>query len=171
AAQCGYAQEKARSLEDYFRQAKELETREDYSGAEKIYQEAAANYPRQPEILKRLGLIYQTELKFRESIDTFQKVLQEAPQYPEANFYLGLSYFGLNQFEKAIESFNKALEANPKYRRAHYYTAKAYQSLNRTTEAARQYKILFHEDTTDTRVLFQLIRLLKSPPVEHMRQF
>src|SRR5216117_3974018 len=65
AAQFGYAQEKARSLEDYFRQAKELETREDYSGAEKIYQEAAASYPRQPEILKRLGLIYQTELKFR----------------------------------------------------------------------------------------------------------
>jgi len=170
AAQFGYAQEKARSLEDYFRQAKELETREDYSGAEKIYQEAAASYPRQPEILKRLGLIYQTELKFQESIDTFQKVLQEAPQYPEANFYLGLSYLGLNQFEKAIESFNKELEANPKYRRAHYYTAQAYQSLNRTADAARQYEILLQEDPTDKKVLFQLIRLLKSATVQAIKQ-
>ena len=170
AAQFGYAQEKARSLEDYFREAKELETREDYSGAEKIYQEAAASYPRQPEILKRLGLIYQTELKFQESIDTFQKVLQEAPQYPEANFYLGLSYLGLNQFEKAIESFNKELEANPKYRRAHYYTAQAYQSLNRTADAARQYEILLQEDPTDKKVLFQLIRLLKSATVQAIKQ-
>ncbi len=170
AAQFANAQDKSRSLEDYFRQAKELETREDYPGAEKIYQEAAASYPRQPEILKRLGLVYQTELKFRESIETFQKVLQEAPQYPEANFYLGLSYFGLNQFEKAIEAFNKELDANPKYRRAHYYAAQAYQSLNRTADAARQYEILLQEDPTDKRVLFQLIRLLKSATVQAIKQ-
>src|SRR5437870_4714750 len=103
------AQAVAQSLEDRFRQAKELEKREDYAGAEKIYQEAAANYPQQPEILKRLGLIYQTELKFPESIDSFQKVLQQAPQYPEVNFYLGLSCLGLNQFEEAIDAFNKEL--------------------------------------------------------------
>src|SRR5262249_222809 len=87
-AQFVYGQANARSLEDYLREAKECETRKDYGSAERLYQEAAASYPRQPEILKRLGLIYQTELKFRESIDTFQKVLLEAPQYPEANFYL-----------------------------------------------------------------------------------
>ena len=48
------------SLEDYFRQAKELEKREDYVGAEKIYQEAAANFPQQPEVLKRLDKLRQT---------------------------------------------------------------------------------------------------------------
>ena len=93
------AQAVSKSLEDYFRLGKELEAREDYAGAEKIYLEAAANFPQQPEILKRLGLIYQTELKFKESIDSFQKVLQQAPQYPEVNFYLGLSYLGLNSSE------------------------------------------------------------------------
>src|SRR5438034_6746507 len=170
AAQFGYAQEKARSLEDYFRQAKELETREDYSGAEKIYQEAAASYPRQHEILKPLGLLYQTELKFQESIDTFQKVLQEAPQYPEANFYLGLSYLGLNQFEKAIEAFNKELEANPKYRRAHYYEAQAYRSLNRNSDALRQYEILLEQDPNDKKTLYQVIRFLKSATLEAIDQ-
>src|SRR5687767_11196664 len=132
AVQFVYAQDKTRPLEDYFREAREYETRKDYPGAGRIYQEAAASYPRQPEVLKRLGLIYQTELKFPESIEIFQKVLQEAPQYPEANFYLGLSFLGLNQFEKAIEAFNKELESNPKYRRAHYYTAEAYIALNRS---------------------------------------
>jgi tetratricopeptide (TPR) repeat protein len=169
-AQFGSAQEKARSLEDYFGHAKEAETREDYAGAEKIYQEAAANYPQQPEVLKRLGLIYQTELKFQESIDSFQKVLQQAPQYPEVNFYLGLSYFGLNQFEKAIEGFDQELEANPKYRRAHYYAALAYQSLSRNTDALRRYDILLKEDPTDKKVLFQLIKLLKAATVTAIKQ-
>ena len=91
------------SLEDYFRQARELEARQDFAGAEKIYREAAASFPKQPEVLKRLGLVLQTELKFQESIATFQQVLQQAPQYPEVNFYLGLSHLGLNEFQKAIE--------------------------------------------------------------------
>src|SRR5262245_27186332 len=95
------AQERARSLEDYFSQARELEQKQDFARAEEVYRRAVEAFPNQPEVLKRLGLVYQTELKFQESIDTFQKVLQQAPQYPEVNFYLGLSYFGLNQYEKA----------------------------------------------------------------------
>ena len=164
------AEDESRSLDDYFRQAKELETRQDFAGAEKIYREAAANYPLQSEILKRLGLVYQTELKFPESIDTFQKVLQQAPQYPEVNFYLGLSYLGLNQFENAIEAFKKELDANPKYRRAHYYMAQAYQSLSRNADAARQYEMILQEDPGDKRVLFELIRLLKSTTVQAIKQ-
>ena len=164
------AQSVAKNLEDYFSEARDLETRQDYIGAEKIYQEATANYPQQPELLKRLGLVYQTELKFPESIESFQKVLKQAPQYPEVNFYLGLSYLGLNHFEKAIEAFNKELEADPKYRRAHYYMAQAYQSLNRNADAARQYEIILDQDPTDKRVLFQLIRLLKSATVQAIKQ-
>src|SRR6266567_6542640 len=120
---CSLLLAQTQNPEEYFRRAGEAEKREDYAGAEKIYLEAARDYPNQPEILKRLGIIYQTELKFQDSIDTFQKVLDGAPQYPEVNFYQGLSYFGLNQFDKAIEAFNKELEANPKYRRARYYEA------------------------------------------------
>jgi len=164
------AQAASQTLDDYFRQAKELEARQDYPGAEKIYQEAASNYPQQPEILKRLGLIYQTELKFQLSIETFQKVLEQAPQYPEVNFYVGLSYLGLNQFEKAIEAFNKELEANPKYKRAHYYQGLAYESLNRNVDAWRQYDLILQEDPSDKKVLFQVIKLLKSSTVQTIKQ-
>jgi tetratricopeptide (TPR) repeat protein len=158
------------SLEDYFRQAAESEKRQDYSGAEKIYQEAAAKFPRQPEVLKRLGIVYQTELKLQESIDTFQKVLAQAPQYPEVNFYEGLAYFGLNQYVKAIEAFNKELEANPKYRRARYYEAQAFRSLNRNADALRQYEILLQQDPKDEKSLFQLIRFLKSATLQAIDQ-
>ncbi len=127
------------SPEEYLRIAGEAEKRENFARAEKIYLEAASKYPNQPEIFKRLGVIYQTELKFQESIDTFQKVLAGAPQYPEVNFYLGLSYFGLNQFEKSISYFDTELEANPKYRRAHFYVSDAVPLLEIVVAAEPNY--------------------------------
>ncbi|HEX2521620.1 MAG TPA: tetratricopeptide repeat protein, partial [Terriglobia bacterium] len=60
-------------------------------------------------------------------------------------------------------------EANPKYRRAHYYAAQAYQSLDRNADAAKQYEILLAEDPSDQKVLFQLIRLLKSATVQAIK--
>ena len=158
------------SLDEYFRRARELEQHEDYAGAERLYQDAARSYPHQPEILKRLGIVYQTELKFPESLDAFSKVLQGAPQYPEVNFYQGLSYFGLNQFDQAIKAFNKEIEANPKYRRARYYEALAFQSLNRNADALQQYEILVKEDPSDSRVLYQLIRFHKAATLKAINQ-
>ena len=158
------------SLNDYFSHARELEKSEDYAGAERVYQEAAKDYPNQPEVLKRLGIVYQTELKLQESIDVFQRVLHGAPQYPEVNFYVGLSYFGLNQFDKAIDSFNKEVEANPNYRRARYYEAQAYRSLNRNADALQQYEILLKEDPGDARVLYQLIRFHKAATLKAINQ-
>jgi tetratricopeptide (TPR) repeat protein len=160
----------SRTLEDYFSQAKQMENAQDYAGAAKVYQEAAANFPQQPEILKRLGIVYQTQLKFTESISTFQKVLADAPQYPEVNFYQGLSYFGLNQFDKAIEAFERELAANPQYRRAHYYEAQAYLQLHQNSDALRQYEILLKQDPTDKRVIYQVIRFHKARTIDAINQ-
>ncbi len=169
-ANCALAQSTSQSLDDYFRQARELEKKEDYASAEGIYQQAAKDYPNQPEVFKRLGIVDQTQLKFQDSIDAFQRVLQSAPQYPEVNFYLGLSYFGLNEYEKAIQAFNRELEANPRYRRAHYYEAQAYRSMNQNSEALRQYEILLKEDPNDKKALYQLIRFLKSTTLQAIDQ-
>ena len=164
------AQARPQALDDYFNRAREMEKSEDYAGAERVYQEAAVKFPNQPEVLKRLGIVYQTELKFSESISTFQEVLQGAPQYPEVNFYLGLSYFGLNQVGKAIQSLDKELEANPKYRRARYVEAQAFQSLGRNADALRQYEILLKQDPTDKRALYDLIRFHKGATIAAINQ-
>ena len=159
-------QASSQNLDQYFLQARDLEKHGDYAGAEKTYQEAAKDFPNQPEVLRRLGIVYQTELKFTESIETFQRVLQDAPQYPEVNFYLGLSEFGLNKFDKAVDAFNKELDANPKYRRARYYEALALQSLNRNADALRQYELLLQDDPNDAAVLYQMIRFLKAATIQ-----
>ena len=153
------------SLHDFLAQASELERRQDYAGAEKVYQRALSAYPNQPEVLKRLGIIYQTELKFPESIEVFQKSLQVAPQYPEVNFYLGLSYFGLNQYEKAVECFTAELKLQPDYRRAHYYAGKALLALGRKGEAIEHFETLVKENPSDAKVWYELARLYRTMAV------
>ena len=81
-------------------QARAYEKSEDYAGAERNYRQALTLAPNDPEVLKRLGILYQTELKFQESIELFRRALSISTQYPEVNFFLGASYIGLNQFQE-----------------------------------------------------------------------
>ncbi len=160
----------SQSLESYLEQAQELERKQHLAAAEKVYLQAIDRFPNQSEIQKRLGILYQTELKLPQSIEIFQRVLKDSPLYPEVNFFNGLSYLGLNQFEKSIEFFNKELEANSKYRRARYYMALAFQSLNRRIEAAQQFDILVKEDPNDAKVWYQIARLHKSLSLQAIKQ-
>ena len=152
----------AQTLETLFSQAKQLEDRKDYDGAIMIYQQATSAFPDQPEAFKRLGIVYQTELKFAESIEAFQHALRIDPQYPEANFYLGVSYLGYNDYDKALDFFNRELKAHPDDRRAHLYAAKSLLALGREGEAVEHYQILAHQNPKDARVWFELASLYRS---------
>jgi len=152
----------AQTLENFFSQAKQLEERKDYDGAIKIYQQATSAFPDQPEAFKRLGIVYQTELKFAESIEAYQSALRIDPQYPEANFYLGVSYLGYNDYDKALDYFNRELKAHPDYRRAHLYAAKALLALGREGEAVEHYQTLGQQNPKDARVWFELASLYRS---------
>ncbi len=88
------AQAVSKSLEDYFRLAKEMETPFGFCRRGENLCRGRGELSPTTRTLKRLGLIYQTQMKFQESIDTFHKVLQQAPQYPEVNFYLGFPTLG-----------------------------------------------------------------------------
>jgi tetratricopeptide (TPR) repeat protein len=158
------------SLESFLARAKELEKREDYEGAEKLYQQALIVFPDQTELVKRLGIVYQTELKFADSIDAFEKALRANPKYPEVNFYLGLSYFGLNELERALAAFEQELRVNPGYRRAHYYAAVVLQSLERKVDAIQHLATLVKDDPTDNKVWYQLARLHRSLALQAFKQ-
>jgi tetratricopeptide (TPR) repeat protein len=90
-------------------EARTAEKRGDYDGAAHIYEHALTVAPGNLEVLKRLGVLEQTELKFDDSIAHFRQVLAVQPKYPEVNFFLGVSYFGKNDFPNAIESFHREL--------------------------------------------------------------
>ena len=150
------------TLESLLTQAKELEQSENYAGAEKLYQQALASFPDQPEVLKRLGILYQTQLRFPESVELLQKALSRAPGYPEASFFLGMSYFGMGDRDKALASFDNELKTNPGYRRAHYYAAVVLQSMNRKAEAVPHLEALVRQDPKDAKAWYALARLYRS---------
>ncbi len=150
---------RAQTLENYLSEAKQFEEKQDYDGAIKVYQQALSAFPDQLEVLKRLGIMYQTELKFADSIRAFQRVLQQDPQYPETNFYLGVSFLGDNDYAKALGYFEQELKFHSDYRRAHMYAAKALLALGRVGEAIEHYETLVKDNPKDGRVWFELASL------------
>ena len=140
-------------------QARVYEKASDYKSAEGSYRQALALTPNDPEVYKRLGILYQTELKFQESIEAFQRALSFSAQYPEVNFFLGASYLGLNQFQKATDSFRAELSTPNPHPRCHYYNAIALVSLGRSDDAIAQFNQSLARNPKDADALYQLARL------------
>jgi protein O-GlcNAc transferase len=147
-------------------QARIHEKAEDYSGAEQTYRQALTLAPDDPEVLKRLGILYQTELKFPESIELFRRALSNSPQHPEVNFFLGASYLGSNQFQKATESFQAELSTPNPHPRCHYYNAIALVSLGRPDDAITQFNRSLARNPKDADALYQLGRLHMNASLE-----
>jgi tetratricopeptide (TPR) repeat protein len=150
--------------------ARTYEKAEDYAGAERTYLQAAALTPNDPEVLKRLGILYQTELKFGDSVEVFRRALSISPQYSEANFFLGASYLGLNQFQKAAASFEAELTTAHPHPRCRYYYAITLQSMGRMDDAIAQLHQSLNRNPKDADVLYQLARLHMNASLETIQK-
>ena len=115
----------AQNLESLLEQARAAEKTGDYATAGRVYEQALAAHPTNPEVLKRLGILQQTELKFEESIRRFSEVLAQDAKYPEVNFFLGVSYLGENNYAGAISSFEQELATAKPHPKCRYYLAVA----------------------------------------------
>src|SRR5579884_875844 len=144
---------------DLFRQARVYEREQNYAAAESIYQKVLTSHPDDPEALKRLGIVEQTEFKFNSSVELFQRVLREHPNYPQVNFYLGLSYYGQRQFKDAIASFQQELKTEEPSPPTRYYLALAFEAEGRTNEAIDQLNQAALQNPDNENVLYELARL------------
>lgn len=156
--------------DDFLARAEALMKQEQFAAAEQVYLQGLAAFPEHLDLMKGLGINYQTQLKFQESVATFERILQRQARHPEVNFYLGLSYLGMNLFEKAVAAFQQELELNPKYRRARYYLSIAFQSLKQPVKALEQLHILNDEDPSDARVLYELTRTHQALAMQALNQ-
>jgi tetratricopeptide (TPR) repeat protein len=147
-------------------QARVAERAGDYASAARIYQQAMTVAPGNLELLKRVGVLEQTELRFDDSIAHFEQVLAREPQYPEVNFFLGVSYFGKNDFPRAIQSFERELASLKPHQRCRYYLALALQSSDRIDEAISQLNQSLAENPKDADALYQLARIHKSASLQ-----
>jgi tetratricopeptide (TPR) repeat protein len=149
-----------------FEQARVNEKAGEYAAAERVYEQALALAPGNPETLKRLGIVQQTELKFDESISRFKQVLAHDPRYPEVNFFLGVSYFGENDFAQAIRSFEEELATSKPHPRCRYYLALALHSSGRIDEAISQFQRAVAENPKNADAFYQLARIYKNASVQ-----
>jgi tetratricopeptide (TPR) repeat protein len=147
-------------------QARVAERAGDYAGAARVYEQALALAPGNLEVLKRFGVLEQTELKFDDSIGHFLQVLAREPQYPQVNFFLGVSYFGKNDFPNAIQSFERELASPKPHPRCRYYLALTLQSSNRIDDAISQLNQSLTENPNDGDALYQLARIHKSASLQ-----
>jgi protein O-GlcNAc transferase len=133
-----------------------------YAAAERIYRQALALAPENLEIVKRLGILEQTELQFDNSIQLFKQVLDRDPRYPGVNFFLGVSYFGKNDFNQSIDSFERELKTANPHPRTHYYLALALESAGQNDEAISQLNQSLIQNPRDADVLYELARIYKN---------
>jgi tetratricopeptide (TPR) repeat protein len=123
-------------------------------------------HPNDAEVLKRLGILEQTELKFDRSIEHFQNVLATDSQYPQVNFFLGVSYFGKNDFADAIESFQRELRTPKPHPRCRYYLALALQSAGRFDDAIAQLDQAVADNPGDADAYYELARIHTSASLQ-----
>lgn len=146
-------------------QARTLEKHSDYAAAESVYLKALELAPGNPETLKRLGIVEQTEMKFDESIIHFKQALSRDAQYAEVNFFLGVSYLGQNDFANAIQSFQQELATAKPHRRCRYYLGLAFQSAGRMEEAMAAFNGAVTENPKDADSLYELARIYKNASI------
>jgi len=152
------------------RQARDYERQQNYSEAERVYGQARALAPNDPETLKRAAVLYQTELKFNESINLFERVLQLDPRYPETNFFLGASYLGLNDLPRAIEAFRHDLETSHPHPRCRYYLGVALESSGQGEEAIADFDRAVSENPKDADSLYELAMIHKNASLKAIDQ-
>lgn len=151
-------------------QARTQEKSGNYAAAEQIYRRALAAAPDNLEILKRFGILLQTELKFADSIQCFQRILSSDPNYSQANFFLGVSYYGQNDVPKAIASLERELKTPNPHPRTRSYLANLLEATGQTDEAIRQLNLSIAENPKDADALYELARLHKNASFQAMER-
>jgi len=150
------------NIEALLEKARGEENTGNYDAAERSYKQALAVAPENLEILKRLGVLEQTELKFDESILLFKQVLARDPNYKGVNFFVGLSYFGRNEFLPSIDYLERELKTAKPHPRTQYYLGLALQSAGRIDEAISHLNQSLAQDPKDADALYELARLHKN---------
>ena len=146
--------------------ARAAEKSGDFSAAENVYQQAVRLDPENPEVLKRLGVLEQTELKFNESIAHFKAALSRDANYPETNFFLGVSYLGLGDLPNAMQSLERELRTPKPHPKCRYYLGITLESAGHTDEAITEFNKALADNPKDPDSLYQLARIYKNASVQ-----
>ena len=102
-------------------------------------EEIASLYPIELETYLSTGYSNYKLGKFREAIDSFEKVTKIDPNHIKTHFYLGHSNLRLSKFSEATKHFEKVIDLNPKYIDAYYALGGIYFKLGNFPEVIKNF--------------------------------
>jgi tetratricopeptide (TPR) repeat protein len=85
-----------------------------------------------------LGVIYNMQRKWTDSIPLLQAAAKGQPRNPDPYFYLGEAYQGIGKHDKAIDALRKAIEFNPSLDHNEYQVSSAHYRLAQSLLATGQ---------------------------------
>jgi thioredoxin-like negative regulator of GroEL len=139
-----------------FQSAIEAQKAQQYDRAAEQYRQVLARNPKFAEAYLNLGIVYQLQYRYAESIDILRKAVALKPDLLSADVLLGISYYMLQDFETARKPLEEVLAHNPKERPAGIYLALALIGLEQPEAAAEQLRRTLAYYPDDPEILYQL---------------
>ncbi len=97
---------------------------------------------------------FESGMRWQETLDFCEKVLEQKPYNPEAHFGKGRALTKLNRCKEAVKSFDLAIKYNRKpFGEVYYYKGIALESLEMLEEALIAYDLAIENDF-DYRYVF-----------------
>ncbi len=133
------AQEPAQNLQNLLAEARDAQSRRDFTTAAESYRKAVRLEPSVPELWANLGLMYHESGKTAEAIRSFKEAIKLNPSLFVPQLFLGIEFLGSKNPEAAIPFLEKAEKLNPHDLQAALNLGKAYTLLNHADHAADAY--------------------------------
>jgi tetratricopeptide (TPR) repeat protein len=134
----------------------------EYEDALKIYRQALAGDPANPEALNSLGATLCKVGRYFEAEQVFRDALSRAPDYVEANYNLGSVLRWAGNMEEAELWFRRALKANPTHLAARSGLGLTLTHLGRTRDAKARFEKVLKASPRDPEALFGMALIARA---------
>jgi tetratricopeptide (TPR) repeat protein len=129
----------AQTVQSLMAEARDAQSRGDFSKAAEAYQKVVKLEPSIPELWANLGLMNHESGKHAEAIRSFQQAIRMKPSLFVPQLFLGIEYVESKNPKEAIPFLKNAVLLNPKDLQTSLYLGKAYAMLDQGDEAANYY--------------------------------
>jgi tetratricopeptide (TPR) repeat protein len=146
----------AQSYEDLFREAGESSARRDYDGAIVKFKAALKLRPGAPEAMSNLGVMYHLAGRYRDAVETMERVVESSPDLFPARLVLGLDLVRLDRTGEAVPHLEAARKLAPGSHEAALGLAAAYVGENRLQQAADIYETESRSASSDAESWYGL---------------
>lgn len=137
-------------------QARGLEARGDWAGAEAAWRQMLRQNPRDFRLWTELGITLAHQDRFAEAVAAYRKALELNPEAGATRLDLGLVYFKQGDFERAAEALGGAVRALPGNRQAEQLLGLSLYGARRYREAAPELEKLAAAEPGNSELLAAL---------------